>query len=193
MCARCNAELVRAPEAVGDVHAIIGRECHIIARAPRGPRGGVGPRVEIDAYQNLILLCANWHAVIDSQPERFPPHILRRIRTEHEERVARRSAASLSDIRLRGRDRPCRLQLVRSGDALLDILGPSFSFAYEHPDRLSSSQRELLATFLQACRTGATSTPISGRRAASTQAMTFREPSTRCVRKRLSCMPRCGH
>lgn len=38
-CARCGTSLVRAPDAVGDVHAIVGRECHIVAQAPGGPRG----------------------------------------------------------------------------------------------------------------------------------------------------------
>lgn len=56
------------------------------------------------------------------------------------------------EIRLRGRNRPLRLGLVRSGDALIDILGPSFSYAYERPDGLSAAQRELLGSFLQSCQ-----------------------------------------
>lgn len=151
-CARCNAALIQAPEAVGDVHAIVGRECHIIAQALAGPRGDAGPRDGIDSYQNLILLCANCHALIDSQPERFPPQTLRRIKTEHEERVARRSAPWPPEIRVRGRNRPLRLELVSSGDTLIDILGPSFSYVYERPDGLSASQRELLGSFLQSCQ-----------------------------------------
>jgi hypothetical protein len=151
-CARCNAALVEAPEALGDMHAIVGRECHIIAQAPAGPRGDAGPREGLDDYENLILLCANCHACIDSQPELFPPQTLRRIKTEHEQRIARPSAPWPPDIRLRGRNRRLRLELMRCGDALLDLLGPSFSFAYERPDRLSSSQRELLGSFLQSCQ-----------------------------------------
>jgi hypothetical protein len=87
-CALCDVSLVYAPEAVGDTHAIVGRECHIVARAQRGPRGDAGPREQIDAYDNLILLCANCHAVVDGQTERFPPHELRRLKREHEQHVA---------------------------------------------------------------------------------------------------------
>lgn len=151
-CARCSVALVQEPKAAGDAHAIVGRECHIIAHASAGPRGNAGPRDAIDHYENLILLCANCHAVIDSQPECFPLQELQRIKAEHEERVARRSAAWPTEIRLRGRNGPLRLELMRSGDALVDILGPSFSFAYERPDRLSASQRELVGSFLQSCQ-----------------------------------------
>lgn len=151
-CARCDTPLVRAPEAVGDVHAIVGRECHIVAQAAAGPRGAAGTREDLDSYENLILLCANCHAVVDMQLERFPPAELRRLKVAHEQRVARRTAPGLPDIRLRGRGGPMELLLVSSGDGLIDILGPSLSCVYDRPDELSPSQRELLGDFFQSCQ-----------------------------------------
>jgi HNH endonuclease len=151
-CARCHATLVRAPEATGDPHAVVGQECHIVAQAPSGPRGEKDSREDIDDYANLILLCANCHAVVDAQPEHFPPEELRRIKRTHEEQVAQRAGQSIPDISLRGRDRPLNLELVCSGDALLALLGPSFSWSYGIPDDLSELQRELLGDFLQACQ-----------------------------------------
>jgi hypothetical protein len=41
---------------------------------------------------------------------------------------------------------------MQTGDALLDVVGPSLSFTYERPDRMSTSQRELVGDFLQACQ-----------------------------------------
>jgi hypothetical protein len=145
---------VRAPEAAGDPHAIVGQECHIVAQSPSGPRGETESREDIDGPANLILLCANCHAVVDAQPEQFPPEELRRIKRAHEEQVAKRNAQlpDVSNISLRGRDRPLHLELVRSGDALLSLLGPSFSWSYGTPDDLSEPQRELLGDFLQACQ-----------------------------------------
>lgn len=151
-CARCDASLVRAPEAGRDRHAIVGRECHIIARAPAGPRGQAGPRTDLDGHENLLLLCANCHAIVDAQPEHYPPDELRGIKRAHERRVSERRAPESLDIRLRGREKPMRLELVRSGDALLSVVGPAHSFAYKHPDTLSSEQRELLGDFLESCR-----------------------------------------
>jgi hypothetical protein len=49
-CARCDEPLVHAPEAADDVHAIVGRECHIVAGAPTGPRGRTGLRQDLDDY-----------------------------------------------------------------------------------------------------------------------------------------------
>jgi hypothetical protein len=96
--ARCDEPFVRAPEAAHDSHAIVGRERHVIARSAGGPRGGSGPRVALDAYENLILLCANCHAIVDAQPERFTPNEARRIEAEHESkilaRLGRRSTSS---------------------------------------------------------------------------------------------------
>ena len=151
-CARCDTALVRAPDAVGDVHAIVGRECHIVAQAADGPRGQAGPREDLDAADNLILLCANCHAVVDMQLERFPPAELRRLKAEHEQRVARRNAPGMPDIRLRGRGRPVALTLVTSGDTLIDIVGPAFSAVYDRPDGLSRPQRRLLGDFFQSCQ-----------------------------------------
>lgn len=151
-CARCDTQLVRAPEAVGDVHAIVGRECHIVAHAETGPRGGAGPRDHIDTHDNLILLCANCHAIIDGQTQAFPPATLRRIKAEHEQKVAQRSAPSALDFRLSGRERSVALAVMDSGDALIDILGPSFSFTYDRPDRMTREQRALVGPFLQSCQ-----------------------------------------
>jgi 5-methylcytosine-specific restriction endonuclease McrA len=80
-CARCGTQLVTTPVAADDRHAIVGRECHIVAQAPSGPRGMSGPRQDLDDYENLILLCANCHAVVDWQPAQFPPEKLRELNT----------------------------------------------------------------------------------------------------------------
>jgi hypothetical protein len=151
-CARCGTSLVRAPDAVGDVHAIVGRECHIVAQAAGGPRGAAGSRDDLDGPGNLILLCANCHAVVDMQFDQFPPDELRRLKAEHEQAVARRNAPCMPDIRLCGRDAPISLRLVSSGDDLVDILGPSLSCIYDRPDPLSPAQRKLLGDFFESCQ-----------------------------------------
>lgn len=150
-CARCSESLVTAPEAVGDPHAIVGRECHIVARSAEGPRGQSGSRDDIDGYANLILLCANCHATVDGQVQQFPSDVLERLKKEHEARVARRSGSGLPEFRLEGRDAPLRLQLIKSGDELLGIISSSCSGGYDTPPVLSSNQREAVRDFLETC------------------------------------------
>jgi hypothetical protein len=150
-CARCQVALVHAPGAAGDPHAIVGRECHIVARALNGPRGRTGDRSGLDAYDNLILLCANCHAVVDAQPELFPPYALRTMKAEHERRIDARKKRVIPEFKVTGRDRPVCLELIESGDALLAMCAHACSWAYEKPERLSSAQRELVGNFLQSC------------------------------------------
>jgi hypothetical protein len=141
---------VRLPEATGDVHAIVGRECHIVARSLAGPRGEAEPPGGIDDYKNLILLCANCHAVVDGQPERWTPNELRRIKWEHEQKVAQRcSLSTLPKLQMRGRERSLTLNRITSGDALVRMMDSTFSHVSDAPDDLPSSQRELAGDFLQ--------------------------------------------
>jgi len=107
---------------------------------------------DIDGHNNLILLCANCHAVVDAQPEAFPPDELHRIKHTHEERVAKQGTASIPNISLRGRGQPLSLRLVQSGDTLLSLLGRAFSWSYGTPDGLLPSQREVVGDFLQTCQ-----------------------------------------
>ncbi|MGP0100070.1 MAG: HNH endonuclease signature motif containing protein [Solirubrobacteraceae bacterium] len=148
-CARCGVALVHAPEAAGDPHAIVGRECHIVARAPSGPRGYAADRDNLDGHENLILLCANCHAMIDSQPELFPHEALRQMKAEHERRIAARGNRVVPEFTIKGRDKPVHLELVESGNALLEMCARSFAWAYEKPESLSPSQRQVVGDFMQ--------------------------------------------
>lgn len=152
-CARCGTQLVMTPAAADDRHAIVGRECHIIAQAPSGPRGLSGSRQDLDGCENLILLCANCHAVVDGQPAQFPPEKLRELKGAHKQRVRSRWATpSMLDIAWRGRDQPFQFEPALSGDALLRRLASSESWAHDYPDHMSASQREAVGSFLQACQ-----------------------------------------
>lgn len=82
-CAICRKPLTRDERtAGGDV--VVADEAHIIARAANGPRGADGDRVELDTYDNLILLCKNDHKMIDDLPWVYTVERLHQIKHEHE-------------------------------------------------------------------------------------------------------------
>lgn len=85
-CATCRRLLV-VDAADADPAAIVGDEAHIIAAGERGPRADAGERIDLDYYENLILLCKVDHKVVDDQPNEYPPARLRRIKAEHEQWV----------------------------------------------------------------------------------------------------------
>jgi len=152
-CARCDGALVLLPEVQGDVHAMVGQECHIVARSLAGPRGEEDPRGGLDGYANLILLCANCHAIIDGQPQRWTPDALRDLKREHEQKVEKRTAEPAPlprpELKLRGREQPLRLERITNGDALVRLVDSAFSFMSGAADGLSPSQREVVGDFLQ--------------------------------------------
>ena len=62
----------------------MGEEAHIVARAAAGPRGSALPDSVIDDYDNLILLCALHHKVVDDQPIYYTTDRLRSLKADHE-------------------------------------------------------------------------------------------------------------
>ncbi len=62
---KCTAEIVQGGTVVGKI-------CHIKAVNENGPRyDAAQSAAERHGYDNLILLCANHHTVIDDDPEAF--------------------------------------------------------------------------------------------------------------------------
>ena len=150
-CARCEAILVRGPEADGDDHAIIGQECHIVARSLAGPRGEAEPRGDVDGIDNLVLLCANCHVLVDSQSEKWTPPAVRALKRDHEQMVSRTPAVPSSpfSFEIRGREKPITISRLTTGDEVLALLGRGYSRMHNTPPRMSSTQREKVGAFLQ--------------------------------------------
>lgn len=61
---------------------------HIVPHSPGGPRSEAGRSVEIDGFDNLILLCPSCHRTVDKEPDLWPEADLRDVKAEHEGWVA---------------------------------------------------------------------------------------------------------
>lgn len=69
--------------------SIIGEICHIRAVSPNGPRHDPEQSaVDRHAYDNLILLCAKHHKVVDDDPEAYTVQRLIKMKADHASRVA---------------------------------------------------------------------------------------------------------
>lgn len=61
---------------------------HIVAFSELGPRGADGKRPdEINTPDNLVLLCAACHKLIDDRPEDYPRVVVEAFKGQHEERI----------------------------------------------------------------------------------------------------------
>lgn len=83
-CSICKMELVMDASETDD-EALVGDNCHIVAKEVEGPRGESDLTPEQrDKYNNLILLCKVHHKQIDDQPGSFSIEKLHQIKSEHE-------------------------------------------------------------------------------------------------------------
>jgi SMODS-associated and fused to various effectors sensor domain/HNH endonuclease len=61
---------------------------HIVAFSELGPRGMDGARPEdINSPDNLVLLCAACHKLIDDRPDDYPRAVVEGFKEQHEERI----------------------------------------------------------------------------------------------------------
>lgn len=88
----CGKVLIE-PGSGQDEDAFIGEVAHIVADSRQGPRGDSEMSDEDrDKYPNLVLFCQNCHDRVDKQPRTFSVPVLRRIKAEHEGRIASRTS-----------------------------------------------------------------------------------------------------
>jgi hypothetical protein len=89
----CKSSLV-----VGDV--VVGEICHIRARRKGGARyDPVLLLAEKDAFENLLLLCATCHKLVDSSPTEYGAVWLERIKAAHEQKTQMPLELSQDDVR----------------------------------------------------------------------------------------------
>lgn len=80
----CRQELIEEMiGGQGDV--LVGQEAHIIARNAEGPRGESDLTAsQRDTYENLILLCARHHIIVDNDVMAYPVERLLSVKSDHE-------------------------------------------------------------------------------------------------------------
>ena len=72
-----------------DETAFIGEVAHIVSDSRQGPRGDVElSDEERDKHPNLVLFCQNCHDRVDKQVRTFSVPVLKRIKEQHESRIA---------------------------------------------------------------------------------------------------------
>ena len=83
-CSICQVQLVTEGTGTDDP-SVFGEEAHIVAKGRGGPRAG--DVADVDAYDNLILLCSRHHKQVDDQVGYYSVDRLNEIKRMHEERV----------------------------------------------------------------------------------------------------------
>lgn len=147
-CAICQ-RLLTADEADPEPAVVVGEECHIVSPRAGGPRYRPLAPADVDAYDNLVLLCPSDHETVDKQPLHFTEERLLEIKRTHEAWVRR--LPGLPRIRVR-RDRSPEAELVRlvvSGRELMLGAGGAHAAEVVTPEVADEAEAELVGGFVQ--------------------------------------------
>jgi hypothetical protein len=151
-CAICRALLSAEARHSDDRHAIIGTECHIVARRPGGPQAGEIDEAELDSYDNLVLLCAGHHKQVDDQPHEYTSSKLRGIKRAHEQWVesSLERVQPSPNVRLYyRRGLAVKLSITMRGGEVLDLMARTLAYHFDHAEPLDAAEAELIGDFLQ--------------------------------------------
>lgn len=149
-CAICKQELVREDNFQSN-YSIIGEECHIISGKKNGPRYDPSFPVEkLDSYENLILLCASDHKMIDDFSEIYTVEKLRQIKEQHEKWVSKNIYGEdmVPKIKLIKQKIPDYLIQINSGKELLNITEGAHAFSYDYDNIEKEEELRIISSFL---------------------------------------------
>ncbi|GIO83256.1 hypothetical protein J25TS5_01880 [Paenibacillus faecis] len=153
-CSICKIELV-IEGTTQDSPSVIGEECHIISGQVNGPRYKSNYDKElIDSFENLILLCSVHHKMIDDQQETYTEHILKQMRENHEQWVAKRLSEQIDKIeppRIRRVEEniPEVLPRLINGKDIISIIDGAMGYQFDHDVLSNENHIELISGFFQ--------------------------------------------
>ena len=152
-CAFCREQFV-VERTAKDSESVVAAECHIVSPKPAGPRHDPAfPADAFDALDNLILLCATHHKMIDDQAETYSATVVRSIKQNHEVWVDTklRDEPTLPPIRVRRvrENIPTHLARIRIGKELLEIASGASAHSFDHEHDLSENEVKLVGEFVQ--------------------------------------------
>jgi len=126
-----------------DVDAVVGDECHIVGRTPTSARAGEPiPDGDMDGYDNLILLCASDHRLIDSQPGRFPTATVCELKGAHERWVEQSLQVS---VRAQSETVQLRMTHARTGKELLDAVAGDDALQFDYCEPHDADEEAAIA------------------------------------------------
>jgi hypothetical protein len=77
--------------ATGEQPVTLAQRAHIVGVGRQGPRSrAVPPPVNLDAVENLTLLCGRCHLIVDRNPRIYSVEVLAKFKADHEARLAPR-------------------------------------------------------------------------------------------------------
>jgi hypothetical protein len=147
-CAICRRLLTEGP-ATSDGAIVVGEECHIVSARPDGPRYRPLDAAQINAYDNLILLCPSDHAIVDKQPLHHTEEWLVERKSAHEEWVRTLSSSVDGEVRIERSTEPVVVELAQHGRELMAAAGGAHAAEVMTPELSDHREADIVGGFLQ--------------------------------------------
>jgi hypothetical protein len=122
---------------------LIGEIAHICAAQDRGPRANASlSRADRGSFDNLILLCANCHTIVDRVPADYPDEMILRWKRDQQLALERMFGAVVLPTReeVRAVIRP----LLRANRILFEEHGPDLSYREDPESGLALDWKRLM-------------------------------------------------
>lgn len=150
-CAMCRCEIVKE-KSPQDPEAIVGDECHIISKQDNGPRSylKIPTSIDLDGYDNLLLLCKTHHKLVDDQPNKYNVEVLRKIKLNHEAWV--RESLNRDKVQFQHKNESQGVTLlprVNSGKDLVNIVKGAHIYRLGNDELETENEMEILSNFAQ--------------------------------------------
>jgi hypothetical protein len=147
-CSICKANLV-GHKTEKENSVIVGEECHIISEKQKGPRYENIPGFNYDSEQNLLLLCANCHKIVDENQAYYTKVRLESVKREHEEFIRIRTEAQDPNNLFPEVDGVTVLPKINSGKELYNILCSAIGMEYDFEDTKDKEENDFIAGIFQ--------------------------------------------
>lgn len=158
-CTICRCQLSVDSDVGTEGPTIIGEECHIRSRRPAGPRYEADyPQSQLDAYENVVLLCPAHHKEVDEKVGKFTSPVLEALKSDHERWVTSSTEPpqAATECFPRGGFQGPPVEVLRSVPLapaeVLDAVSSAHLFVPHTARVLSSDQAALSSEFLQFVR-----------------------------------------
>jgi hypothetical protein len=109
--------------------------------------------IDLDSYDNLILLCKTHHKLVDDQMERFPAQRLRKIKAAHEhwvrEALGGQGAKSQDGLNGPSFNGVTLMPRIKTGRELVSVIRGAHLFHFDNDEVESQEEMEIVSEFLQ--------------------------------------------
>jgi hypothetical protein len=135
-----------------DPEAVVGDECHIISKRDSGPRSHrIHPtEMDLDGYDNLVLLCRTHHKHVDDQPNKYDVETVRSLKLTHEKWVRKSLAGNEKDTVNRSEfEGVTLLSRITSGKDLVNIVKGAHLYRFDNDELATLDETETVSSFSQ--------------------------------------------